>query len=103
LPDYAISCVTYDKHDRNIASVGVRPYSDFDAKPDEWTRAEVLKAMDAGKTFTTIRLGTKGKYEDGALIHPLKVGSHRFISTNADETTADNLGSIHTPCPDLDP
>jgi hypothetical protein len=60
---------------------------------ETWSRKDVLSKMDDGKAFVTI-LKDNDKWKKGQDIHIITVDGHRFLRTDANKRSRDNLENL---------
>jgi hypothetical protein len=60
----------------------------------EWTRSEVVIALEQGKTFTTILMGSDGKWRKGQDVHIVTVNGVKYIRTDKNYRASDNLENL---------
>jgi Protein of unknown function (DUF3892) len=59
----------------------------------EWTRQQVIQAIDNGYTFVTA-FWRDGSWRRGAEVHAVTIGRERFLRTDRNQARADNLGEL---------
>jgi hypothetical protein len=92
--DYCISAVKYASTGDHIDRVRVHVDSDTGVGPGkEYTRTEVVKLLDQGKSFITITRTSDGKWSRGAAVQIFPVLTN-YLKTTADKTTKDNLEKL---------
>ena len=88
--DYLISAVRYN--DDHTRIVQVKQHVDNDKTVGQGeivSRQTVIDNIESGKTYMTIRGGKQGEH-----VQIKTKGSEKFITTNPNETTKDNLGEL---------
>ncbi len=93
--DYLISRVTLNARGTHIETVTV--HQDLGSTVGAgtvWTRAAVVTAIERGYTFATIYKDAAGTWRYGAKVEVVVIRGEKFIRTDRDYTTADNLGSL---------
>lgn len=92
--DYLISAVQYDYAGTHIAKVRRHPDNgDSVGNSTEVLRSSVVSQLEAGTTFSTITMvGTQ--WILGASVEVITVGGEKYIRTDRDKTTKDNLGDL---------
>ncbi|MEQ4539749.1 MAG: DUF3892 domain-containing protein [Billgrantia sp.] len=92
--DYGISAVRYDSNDEYIDQVKVhKDNGDSIGAGETWSRKEVLSKMDDSKTFVTI-LKNDDKWKKGEDVHIITVEGRRFLRTDANKKSKDNLENL---------
>lgn len=92
--DYGISAVRYDSDDEYIDQVKVhKDNGDPIGAGETWSRKEVLSDMDDSKTFVTI-LKNDDKWKKGEGVHIITVDGLRFLRTDANKKSKDNLENL---------
>ena len=92
--NYLIYQVKYNEDKTHIERV--RVYPDLDAKlgdSQEQTRTEVIKNIEKGISYMTAVTGKDGKLSQGQKVE-IMILPHKFIRTDRDAITADNLASL---------
>ena len=94
--DYCISAVRYDAEHSHIVKVRVHAYSDTGIGGySEWTRSDVVNAIQRGSTFVTITLSQdKRTWHKGEDVHIVTVNGVKYLRTDANSRAADNLGNL---------
>lgn len=93
--DYGISAVRYDSDDQYIDKVKVhKDNGDTIGAGDIWSRKDVLAKMDDGKTFVTIVKDGDNKWKKGQDVHIITVDGRRFLRTDANKKSKDNLENL---------
>ncbi len=93
--DYCISEVRYTTEHAHISNVKVHTDNlDTIGSANEWTRSQVLHAIDEGKTFVTIIRNSEGKWSKGQDVHIVIVNNTRYIRTDKNSKAADNLENL---------
>ncbi len=93
--DYCISAVRYDSTGNHIEKVQVcEDYGKTLGNFEEWLRNNVILALDNNKTFVTIINNEGGSCSIGTNVHVINVNGTKYIRTDKDKTTHDNLGNI---------
>lgn len=92
---YLISSVTLNTRKTHIENVVAHPDNGTTVGAGTtWSRAQVVAAIERGTTFATIYKTAEGKWTFGAQVEIVVVHGEKFIRTDRDATTADNLGSL---------
>ena len=93
--DYCISEVSYNSEHTHIVKVSAREdKGDSLGSPSDWTRSQVVSALETNKTFITVTKGNDGKYIKGEDVRIITVNGVKYIRTDANSTAADNLGNL---------
>lgn len=94
--DYGISSVRYNDERSHIVKVKVHEdKGDSFGSAEEWSRNQVVSAMERGKTFVTIlKEGTDGKWRKGQDVHIITVKGVKYIRTDKNQTASDNLENL---------
>lgn len=93
--DYGISAVRYDSDDQYIDKVKVHKDNGNTIETGEtWSRKDVLSEMDDDKTFVTILKGDDDKWKKGQDVHIITVDGQRFLRTDANKRSKDNLENL---------
>jgi len=93
--DYLISAVRYNTAETHIDAVRVHEDNGDSVGPGgTWTRASVVKSLEAGHTFVTIYQGGNDKWQRGAEVRIVRIAGQKYIRTDADATPKDNLGNL---------
>jgi hypothetical protein len=93
--DYGISEVRYNQEKTHIVRVKVHvDKGDTIGSPQEWTRSEVVTALERGKTFVTILKGSDGKWRKGQDVHIVTVNGVKYIRTDKNQRASDNLENL---------
>ena len=93
--DYCISSVRYNDDHTHIIKVRVHIDSgDTMSSATEWTRSEVVTAIESGKTFITITRTSDGKWNKGEDVRIITVNGVKYIRTDANSKPSDNLGNL---------
>ena len=93
--DYLISQVQYNEAETHI--VKVLSHNDNGSSVSEGTeltRSTVVIRLGEGSTFVTITKNLEGKWTSGAQVRAVTIGGEKYIRTDADSITRDNLGSL---------
>ena len=93
--DFLISAVRYTA-DRNRISKA-RVHEDLGTTvghPFEESRSDVIKKLEAGKTYCTIIQSTSGNWKKGQTVHVAVVDGDKFIRTDRNSVKQDNLGEL---------
>jgi len=92
--DFLISAVEYTESPHHISRVAMRlDRGDKVGSPAEMSRSAVMAWIDAGYSVTTIYAKDK-KWNKGADVRIVTREGKRYIRTDADNTTEDNLGNL---------
>ncbi|MCI0730563.1 MAG: DUF3892 domain-containing protein [Chloroflexi bacterium] len=93
--DYCISKVRYNSERTHIVKVEVREdKGDSLGTASEWTRSQVVSAIDRGSTFATILLDANNKWRKGQDVHTVTVNGVKYIRTDRNNKESDNLGNL---------
>ena len=93
--DYGISEVRYNVARNHIVRVKVHEdKGDTIGRAEEWTRSQVVSAIERGKTFVTILKGSDNKWRKGQDIHVVTVNGVKYIRTDQNRTASDNLENL---------
>ena len=93
--DYCISAVRYNAEHTHIVKVKVHAdMGDNLGNATEWTRTEVVSAIENKKTFVTITPSTDGKWKKGEDVRIITVGGVKYLRTDANSKASDNLGNL---------
>jgi hypothetical protein len=93
--DYGISKVRYDEERTHIVKVKVHEdKGDTFGPAQEWTRKQVVSAIEAGTTFVTILTGSDGKWKKGQDVHIIIVNDVKYIRTDQNAKESDNLENL---------
>jgi len=93
--DYGISKVRYNAERTHIVKVKVHEdKGDTVATAEEWTRNQVVSAIEKDKTFVTILKGTDDKWHKGQDVHIITVNDVRYIRTDQNSEASDNLENL---------
>lgn len=94
--DYCISAVRYDSEGKHIDRVRVHTDTgDAIADPTEWLRSSVVSTIENGHTFITI-FKNDGKWSKGASVGIINVNGKKYLRTDRDSKSSDNLGNLPT-------
>lgn len=95
--DYGISAVQYDANETHINKVKVKEdKGDKFGSASEWTRSQVVNAIETGTTFVTIIKNAESKWSKGADVHIVEVNKVQYIRTDRNQTASDNLENLPT-------
>lgn len=93
--DYGISAVRYDDERKHIVKVKVREdKGDKLGQAVEWTREQVVSAIEGGKTFVTVLKSDEGKWQRGQDVHTITVNRVKYIRTDQNRVASDNLENL---------
>ena len=93
--DYGISKVKYNSDRTHISAVTVHAdQGDTISSGSQWSRSQVVDALGHGRSFVTILEGTNGKWRKGQDIHTVVVNNVKYIRTDQNRRSSDNLGSL---------
>ena len=94
--DYAITRVKPKDDGIHILAVKVRiDTGDKLIDETEWTREQVVKAIENGKRFVTAPfIKKKSLWVRGEEIHIIEVNKKKFIRTDKNKEGKDNLGEL---------
>lgn len=93
--DYGISKVRYKDERTHIAKVEVREdKGDKFGPAAEWTRSDVVSAIERGKSFVTILRGADNKWRKGQDVHIITVNGVKYIRTDQNRRASDNLENL---------
>jgi hypothetical protein len=95
--DYCISAVRYNSTGNHIEKVQVcEDYGKTLGNFEEWLRSNVISSLANNKTFVTLLMNEGGSYSRGVDVHEVDVNGTKYIRTDKDQTTQDNLGNLPT-------
>jgi hypothetical protein len=93
--DWCIRAVRMDPTGHHIETVLARTDNGSSLGKDEYiTRAAVVRAIEGGTRFCTIYQRSDGKWVLGAHVEVITIYGSKYLRTDADRTTADNLGQL---------
>ena len=93
--DYGIPKVRYNDERTHIAEVKVHEdKGDAFGGAGEWSRNQVVSALERGKSFITILKGTGGKWQKGQDVHVIAVNGMEYIRTDQNHKASDNLENL---------
>ncbi len=93
--DYCISAVRYNQQHTHIDQVKVHVDSEETISDvSVWTRADVVKSLESGKTFVTILKNAAGKWIKGQTVYIITVKGMKYIKTIDNGKEADNLENL---------
>jgi len=93
--DYGISGVRYNDERTHIVKVKVHEdRGDTIGGAKEWSRNQVVSAIERGKTFVTILKGAGGKWRRGQDVHIITVNGVNYIRTDRNRKASDNLENL---------
>lgn len=93
--DYGISAVRYNDDRTHIVNVKVREdKGDGFGPAEEWSRKEVVSAMEVGTSFVTILKGSDGKWQKGQDVHIITVKGVKYIRSDQNAEASDNLENL---------
>ena len=93
--DYCISEVKYNEERTHIVKVKVHEdKGESIGGALEWSRQQVVSALEGGKTFVTILKTSDDKWRQGQDVHTIVVNGTKFIRTDQNQTAADNLEKL---------
>jgi len=93
--DYGISKVRYNQQRTHIVKVLVHELRmEFAGAGQEWTRTQVVDAIEDGETFVTILKQSGGVFRRGEDVHVVMINGVKYIRTDQNRTPTDNLGSL---------
>lgn len=99
--DWCVTAVGYNEDKSRIVEVEVRPDTgDTIGSASRKTRQRVIEDIERGVSFNTIFL-TEGKWTRGAMVEVVVINGQKFLRTDRNQRTADNLGALpeFTPAP----
>jgi hypothetical protein len=92
--DYGISKASYNAPRTHITKVMVHEDKGKTIGPgQEWTRSQVVSAIERGKSFVTI-LRTNNKWKKGQDVHIITVNNVKYIRTDQNRIASDNLENL---------
>jgi hypothetical protein len=93
--DFVITKVRYNREHTQIVEVEVRVDSGetISGEARRMLRQDVVTAIRGGTTFSTAYL-RDGKWQKGEDVRVVTINGDRFIRTDNNSITADNLGSL---------
>lgn len=93
--DYCISAVRYNTMRTHIDAVWVHQhFGEYLDAGSLWTRLQVVGAIERGFTFSTVTRGSNGNWYQGPPVEIVVVGSQKFLRTDRNQYTTDNLGEL---------
>jgi len=93
--DWLISAVRYDEDHSRIVRVRAHlDKGDTVGRAEEQTRAQVVGRIEDGKTYCTILKRDGGKWRRGEDVHVVTIDGEKFIRTDANRVSRDNLGEL---------
>ena len=93
--DYCISAVRYNSTGNHIEKVQVcEDYGNTLGNFEEWLRSNVISALDNNKTFVTIIKNEGGSCSIGTDVHVVNINGTKYIRTDNNKTTRDNLEDL---------
>jgi hypothetical protein len=93
--DYGISHVRCDSEKTHIVKVMVHEDNgETITRVGEWTRNQVVSAIEGGKTFVTILKGSNNNWNKGQPVRIIKVNGVKYIRTDENNKAADNLENL---------
>lgn len=95
LANYCVSAVRYNDKGDQILRVKVRDYNGKAlGEPHTWARADMIKALDQGKSVATLKKSMEKKLVQGLPIELVLVKQMRFLRTDGNRTEKDVLQGI---------
>ena len=92
--DYGISQVRYNQARTHIEKVKVHvDGGETIGAASEWSRSQVVSAIENGKTFVTILKGSEG-WKKGQDVHLVTVNGTKYIRTDRNSRASDNLENL---------
>ncbi len=89
--DYGISEIRYNQAKTHVVRVKLHmDNGDTIGTPKEWVRSEVVSALERGKSFVTILMGSDGKWRKGQDVHLVTVNVVKYIRTDKSNRASDN-------------
>jgi len=93
--DYSISEVRYNTEHTHIEKAKVHEdKGDKMGGAVEWTRSQIVVAIENGKSFVTILRNASNNWGKGEDLRIITINSTKYIRTDANSTAADNLGEL---------
>ena len=93
--DYCIWTKHYDLEHKRIVNVKLFPdKEDGLGTESEWTRTQVVSAIEAGTAFVTILKKPDKNFKRGQDVHIITVDGVKYIRTDQNKTKADNLENL---------
>ena len=93
--DYGISKVRYNAERTHITKVKVHEdKGDTIGSAAEWTRNQVVSAIEGGKSFVTILQGNDNKWKKGQDVHIITINGVKYIRTDQNRRASDNLENL---------
>jgi hypothetical protein len=93
--DYGISAVKYNNERTHIVKVKAHKDSgDTISASTEWTRSEVVSAVERGSSFVTILQARDDKWRKGQDVHIINISGVKYIRTDQNHKASDNLGEL---------
>lgn len=93
--DYGISKVRYNNEQTHIVKVRVHEdKGDTIGRAEEWSRSQVVSAIERGKTFVTILKSSDDKWSKGQDVHIVTINGVEYIRTDRNRKASDNLENL---------
>ena len=93
--DYGITKVRYNHQHTHIEKVKAREDNgDTFGAEQEYTRSQIVSAIEGGKTFITILKTSEGKWKKGQDVHIVTVNGVKYLRTDQNKTASDNLENL---------
>lgn len=93
--DFGISAVSYNSSHTHIDKVRAHPDTGSTIEtPSEYSRTEVVAAIEKGVTFITIFKNHVRKWQKGQPIQIIKINGVEYIKTVDNGNEADNLENL---------
>lgn len=93
--DYCIVAVRYDAKRTSIVEVEAKADTGTSLEASQKARrATVVEALESGTTFVTAFKTNDGKWSRGEDVRIARVQGQKFLRTDANAITADNLGEL---------
>jgi len=93
--DFGISEVRYSDEGDHITKVKV--HEDKGEKlgfSEEWTRSQVVSAINSGEEFITVVKNSENKWIKGEKVHIIKIDGSKYLRTDRNNRSSDNLGDL---------
>jgi hypothetical protein len=95
LADYYITEVRYNPEHAHIVKVKLHPDSSGTVGSEyEWTRTDVVNALQNSKSFITILKNGTTQWRKGEDVRVVTINGTKYIRTDANSKDSDNLGNL---------
>ena len=94
--DYLVTKVRFEQDRRHIRHVRVRQEGMHGLEPErEFTRAELVRSIDYGRTFVTAFLDAeKSTFQKGGQLRIVDVDGAKYVRVDENKVKKDDLGGI---------